>query len=75
MKILVADDSATSRFILLPGINGDELCRRIRAAPDGPYTYFIMLTALEDKADILRGMEAAPRIRQSADPGHPVLAY
>jgi sigma-B regulation protein RsbU (phosphoserine phosphatase) len=43
---------------LMPGIDGDELCRRIREDPDAPYTYFIMITALEDKAHVLRGMRS-----------------
>jgi serine phosphatase RsbU (regulator of sigma subunit) len=43
---------------LMPGIDGDELCRRIRADPDAPYSYFIMLTSLEDKGHVLRGMQA-----------------
>jgi diguanylate cyclase (GGDEF)-like protein len=43
---------------LMPRMDGDELCRRIREDPDAPYTYFIMITALEDKAHVLRGMQA-----------------
>jgi diguanylate cyclase (GGDEF)-like protein len=43
---------------LMPGMDGDELCRRIREDPDAPYTYFVMLTALEDKQHVLRGMQA-----------------
>jgi len=95
MRILLAEDSAASRFLLqraveelghecvvaedglqawdrykeagpevvisdwiMPGLDGDELCRRIRADEDGPYTYFVMLTSLEDKEHILRGMRA-----------------
>lgn len=95
MRMLIAEDSATSRFLLrraveelghdcvvaedgeqawsmfrdggfevvisdwiMPGINGDELCRRIRGDADAPYTYFVMLTSLEDKEHVLRGMEA-----------------
>jgi sigma-B regulation protein RsbU (phosphoserine phosphatase) len=95
MKILLAEDSAASRFLLqraveelghecvvaedgvqaweryqqegaevvisdwiMPGLDGDELCRRIRADGDGPYTYFVMLTSLEDKEHVLRGMQA-----------------
>lgn len=95
MKILLADDSATSRYILrqaleelghecavaqdgleawerfqadpvevvvsdwvMPGLSGEELCRRIRADADAPYTYFVLLTSLEDTAHVLRGMQA-----------------
>src|SRR4051794_3369449 len=95
MKILLAEDSAASRFLLqraveelghecvvaedglqawerykeggaevvisdwiMPGLDGDELCRRIRADADGSYTYFVMLTSLEDKEHVLRGMQA-----------------
>jgi serine phosphatase RsbU (regulator of sigma subunit) len=95
MRILLAEDSAASRFLLqraveelghdcivaedgllaweryretspevvisdwiMPGLDGDELCRRIRADEDGPYTYFVMLTSLEDKEHVLRGMQA-----------------
>jgi len=95
LKILMADDSATSRLVLQraleqlghevlvardgveawssfllarpsvvisdwikPGMDGAELCRRIREDSDGPYTYFVMLTSLEDKDDVLDGMRA-----------------
>jgi diguanylate cyclase (GGDEF)-like protein len=43
---------------VMPGMDGDELCRRVREASDGSYTYFILLTSLEDKAHVLQGMEA-----------------
>ena len=42
---------------LMPRMDGDELCRRIRSA-DGPYAYFILLTSLDDKSHLQRGMEA-----------------
>ena len=42
---------------LMPGMKGDELCRRVRAEP-GPYTYFVMVTALEDPEKIREGMAA-----------------
>lgn len=95
MRILLAEDSAASRFLLqraleelghdciaaedglqaweryrelgpevvisdwiMPEIDGDELCRRIRADETHPYTYFVMLTSLEDKEHVLRGMRA-----------------
>ncbi|HLG68970.1 MAG TPA: ATP-binding protein [Chloroflexota bacterium] len=43
---------------LMPGVDGLELCRRVRAAEDRPYTYFILVTALEDKQHVIEGMEA-----------------
>ncbi|MCW2967029.1 MAG: putative Serine phosphatase RsbU regulator sigma subunit [Solirubrobacteraceae bacterium] len=95
MRILLAEDSAASRFLLqraveelghdcivaedgikawdlykregaevvisdwiMPGLDGDELCRRIRSDEAAPYTYFVMLTSLEDKEHVLRGMQA-----------------
>jgi two-component system, cell cycle response regulator len=41
---------------LMPGLDGLELCRRVRAHPGAPYTYFVFLTALTHKSDVLEGM-------------------
>lgn len=43
---------------LMPGMNGDELCRRVRQHPGASYTYFILLTSLAAQAHVVRGMEA-----------------
>jgi two-component system cell cycle response regulator len=43
---------------MMPGIDGVELCRRIRASNRDTYTYFIFLTVFDEKADVLTGMEA-----------------
>ena len=43
---------------LMPGINGDELCRMVRDHPRPSYTYFILLTSLDAHTDVVRGMEA-----------------
>ena len=43
---------------LMPGLDGDELCRRVRRHDDGAYTYFILLTSLDAQAHVVRGMEA-----------------
>jgi diguanylate cyclase (GGDEF)-like protein len=43
---------------MMPGLEGPELCRRVRAHQDGSYTYFILLTTLADRRYALEGMEA-----------------
>jgi diguanylate cyclase (GGDEF)-like protein len=43
---------------LMPGMEGIEFCRRVREAPADAYTYFIFMTALDDKQHFLRGMQA-----------------
>jgi len=44
--------------LLMPDIDGFELCRRIRANQESQYTYIILITALIGKKDYLEGMEA-----------------
>jgi signal transduction histidine kinase len=43
---------------LMPGLDGPELCRRIRAEGRMPYTYFLFLTALGAKRNVLEGLQA-----------------
>ena len=40
---------------MMPGIDGGELCRRVRAAVDRPYVYFIFLSILDDLDHALVG--------------------
>jgi diguanylate cyclase (GGDEF)-like protein len=43
----------------MPGMTGAELCRRVRSAgDDAPYTYFIIMTAFDDRDHLLAGMRA-----------------
>jgi len=44
--------------MLMPGMDGLELCRRIRKANRSQYTYLILLTAVEGRASYLEGMAA-----------------
>ena len=42
----------------MPGVDGLELCRRLRSEPDLPYVYFIFLTILSQKQHALLGMRS-----------------
>lgn len=43
---------------MMPGIDGLDLCRRVREIEEEGYTYFIFLTALGDREHLLMGFEA-----------------
>jgi two-component system cell cycle response regulator len=43
---------------MMPGIDGPELCRRIRAQHTDSYTYIILATVLDERNDVLAGMQA-----------------
>lgn len=43
---------------MMPGVDGLELCRRVRGDGRVGYTYFIFLTALGDREHLLQGLEA-----------------
>jgi two-component system cell cycle response regulator len=43
---------------MMPGCSGPEICRAIRRRVSGAYTYLLLVTSREDKADLLRGLAA-----------------
>lgn len=43
---------------MMPGLDGIEVCRRLRATAAPQPTYVILLTARDAKADVVRGLEA-----------------
>ena len=43
---------------MMPGMDGDEFCRRVRSDTDSPYPYFILLTSLDDRRHVVEGMQA-----------------
>jgi diguanylate cyclase (GGDEF)-like protein len=43
---------------MIPGIDGVELCRRVRAAGREPYTYILLLSARSNSADLVLAMNA-----------------
>jgi diguanylate cyclase (GGDEF)-like protein len=43
---------------MMPGVDGPELCRRIRGADEFGYVYIILATSLSNREHVLIGMEA-----------------
>ena len=43
---------------MMPGVDGVEVCRRVRDTPGAPPVYIIMLTARRETADIVKGLTA-----------------
>jgi two-component system cell cycle response regulator len=43
---------------LMPGIDGIELCRRLRAEHKNPYQYIVLVSGKDDKRDVVEGLDA-----------------
>ncbi len=43
---------------MMPGLDGVEVCRRVRAAGREPYIYILLLTGRTESQDLVEGMEA-----------------
>lgn len=43
---------------MMPGINGVDLCRRIRERDTGRYQYIVLLTSKDNKQDLIDGLNA-----------------
>ena len=59
-KILAQDDAPPLVLLdwMMPGMDGTELCQRIRGLKDRPYTYVVLLTARSEQKDLLSGLGA-----------------
>lgn len=58
---ILCQENAPNLIILdwmMPGLSGIELCQRIRARKDAPYAYVLLLTARDDRQDLLQGLTA-----------------
>jgi two-component system cell cycle response regulator len=58
---ILRSDNAPRLAILdwmMPGMDGVEVCRHVRAAAREPYIYIVLLTARTQSADLIQGMEA-----------------
>ena len=58
--ILQQPDAPTLAIIdwVMPGLDGIELCRKLREEPKCAYTYIVMLSGRRDREDFLAGLEA-----------------
>ena len=43
---------------MMPGLNGPELCQRIRSKKDCPYVYIVLLTGRNNPEDLIVGLDA-----------------
>jgi diguanylate cyclase (GGDEF)-like protein len=43
---------------MMPGIDGPEVCRQLRARQEGSYVYLTLLTSRQDRTDVIQGLEA-----------------
>src|SRR5580704_1147440 len=59
-RALDAEDAPRLAILdwMMPGMDGVEICRRVRAAGREPYIYILLLTARTESRDLVDGMEA-----------------
>lgn len=58
---VIQSENAPNLLILdwmMPGMNGVEICRKVREQDREPYTYILLLTVKDKQEDIVYGMEA-----------------
>ncbi len=59
-KELQADDAPRLVILdwMMPGMTGPDVCREARKRVGRPYAYMLLVTAREDKHDVIQGLEA-----------------
>jgi len=59
-ELLQRDDAPRLVILdwLMPGLDGLEVCRRLRQRTQAPYVYTLLLTAKDTKPDMVEGLEA-----------------
>src|SRR4051812_26861916 len=59
-EVLRRDDAPALAILdwMMPGLDGVEVCRKVRRLDKAAYTYLIMLTGKAETRDVVQGMEA-----------------
>jgi two-component system cell cycle response regulator len=59
-RAMQADDSPRLAILdwMMPGMSGLDVCREARKRIGRPYSYILLVTAREDKQDVIQGLEA-----------------
>ena len=60
LRALEADDAPRLAILdwMMPGIDGVDVCRRVRLVGREPYIYILLLTARTDSEDLVAGMDS-----------------
>src|SRR5512147_426508 len=60
LQVLQSEDPPRLAMLdwMMPGLDGIEVCRKVRAAAREPYTYILLLTSQQRDEDLVTGMEA-----------------
>jgi two-component system cell cycle response regulator len=60
LRVLEQEDAPPLAILdwMMPGLEGPQVCQRVRARPERPYIYILLLTARTQKDDLLRGLES-----------------
>ena len=60
LRVLEADNAPRLAILdwMMPGIDGVDVCRRVRAVGREPYIYILLLTARTDSEDLVEGIDS-----------------
>jgi diguanylate cyclase (GGDEF)-like protein len=60
VRIIEATDAPEIAVLdwMMPGLEGPEICRRVRALHDRPYVYMLLVTSRAHRGDLFKGLES-----------------
>ena len=59
LRVLESDDAPRLAVLdwMMPGLDGIQICKKVRERSEQPYIYILLLTARSQKKDLLQGLE------------------